>query len=219
MNKNISKKNVFLVVLLTLSISGYSQLLAWQFSLPVELTGKENSVLATTVDPGLETSELTRGPNAKAGPGNSRGFSGNFPMDETKADARRSGSYYQFVVKVKKGYTVSLSQLNAILRRQENSAYMYRWMYSLDGKKFKEIGTEDGTITELENNGVKQKALDLSTYADLQNLTDKTTVTFRLYGWGGISAEKSKRAFGFGKSSKSGSKVLWIKGTSIKNEQ
>ncbi len=219
MNKNISKQLVLLIALLTISNSGFSQLLVWQFTTPVELTGKETSVTATSVDPALAAVELTRGPNAKAGPGNFRGFTGNFPIDATKADARRSGSYYQFIVKVNEGYTVSLSKLNAILRRQENSAYMYRWMYSLDGKKFKEIGTEDGSITDLNNNGVKQNPLDLSIYEDLQNLTDKSTVTFRLYGWGGSPTEKSKRAFGFGKSSKSGSKVLWINGTTVKNEK
>ncbi|MGC3978063.1 MAG: hypothetical protein QM751_07415 [Paludibacteraceae bacterium] len=218
MNKKILKTIAVIAILFTFSANTYSQLLAWQFATPTELTGKEESVEATTVDPGLEVSVLTRGPNAKAGPGNSRGFSGNFPIDETKADARRSGAYYQFVVTVKKGYTVSLSQLNAVLRRQENSAFNYRWMYSLDGRKFKEIGAEDNSITDLGNNGVKQPELDLKAYTDLQNLTDKTTVTFRLYAWGG-NGEKAKRAFGFGKSNTKGSKVLWINGTSVKNEK
>jgi hypothetical protein len=139
-------------------------------------------------------------------------------MDATKADARKSGAYYQFTVKAKKGYTVSLKTLNSILRRQEESAYIYRWMYSLDGRKFKELGTDDATITDLSNNGVKQPALDLSAYPELQNLNSKTTVTFRLYAWGGVSTQKSKRAFGFGKSNKAGSKVLWIDGTVAKVE-
>lgn len=216
MSKNILKTFALLLVLFSFSVNSYSQLLAWQFTTPVELTGKEESVEATTVDEGLEVSVLTRGVGAKAGPGNSRGFSGNFTIDETKADARRSGAYYQFVVKVKKGYTVSLSQLNAILRRQENSAYNFRWMFSLDGRKFKEIGENDGAITDMDNNGIKQPELDLMSYPELQKLTENTSVTFRLYAWGG-NKEKAKRAFGFGKSNKKGSKVLWLNGTAIKN--
>ncbi len=217
--KNSIFKTAFLAsALFAFSATGFAQILSWQFSLPQELTGREASVKATTVDAGLEDSELTRGANAVAGPGNARGFSGSFPMDATKADARKSGAYYQFTVKAKDGYSVSLTKLNAILRRQEESACTYRWMYSLDGRKFKEIGEEDVTITDLNNNGVKQPAIDLSTYPELQNVKSKTTITFRLYAWGGVSVERSKRAFGFGKSNKAGSKVLWIDGKVTKVE-
>ncbi len=197
----------------------YAQLIAWQFAVPTELTGKEVSVMATTVDPAIEATKLTRGPNAKAGPGNARGFSGNLPYDKTKADARKSGAYYQFVVKVKQGYQVSLSELNVILRRQENSAYIYRWMYSLDGKKFKEIGENDLEISDLSNNGIKQPAINLSAYSDLQNIKGGKEVVFRIYAWGATPMEKAKRAFGFGKSNIKGSKVLWVNGTSEKIDQ
>lgn len=218
MKKSILKKVFGLSVLFVLGTTGYSQILSWQFSLPQELTGREASVKASVVDTGLEESELIRGANAIAGPGNARGFSGSFPMDSTKADARKSGAYYQFTVKAKNGYNVSLTKLNSILRRQEESAYIYRWMYSLDGRKFKEIGDGDVTITDLNNNGVKQPAINLSVYPEMQNVKSATTITFRLYAWGGVSLERSKRAFGFGKSNKAGSKVLWIDGTVTKEE-
>lgn len=218
MKKSILKKVFGLSVVFVLSTTANAQILSWQFSLPQELTGREVSVKASVVDAGLEESELIRGANAIAGPGNARGFSGSFPMDSTKADARKSGAYYQFTVKAKSGYKVSLTKLNAILRRQEQSAYIYRWMFSSDGRKFREIGEQDLTITDLNNNGVKQPALDLSVYPELQNIKSGTTITFRLYAWGGVSLERSKRAFGFGKSNKAGSKVLWIDGTVTKDE-
>lgn len=218
MKKSILKKVFGLSVLFVLGTTGYAQILSWQFSLPQELTGREASVKASVVDAGLEESELIRGANAIAGPGNTRGFSGSFPMDSTKADARKSGAYYQFTVKAKNGYNVSLTKLNSILRRQEESAYIYRWMYSLDGRKFKEIGDGDVTITDLNNNGVKQPAINLSVFPELQNVKSATTITFRLYAWGGVSLERSKRAFGFGKSNKTGSKVLWIDGIVTKEE-
>ena len=218
MRNSILKTTILLSALFVFNTTSFSQILSWQFSLPQELTGREESVKASVVDPGLEDSELIRGASAKSGPGNSRGFSGSFPMDATKADARKSGAYYQFTIKAKDGYSVSLRKLNAILRRQEESAHIYRWMYSLDGRKFKEIGDEDVTITDLNNNGVKQPAIDLTAYPELQNIKSKTTITFRLYAWGGVSLEKSKRAFGFGKSNKAGSKVLWIDGVVTKAE-
>lgn len=218
MKKSILKKVLGLSVLFILGTTAHAQILSWQFSLPQELTGREVSVKASVVDPGLEESELIRGANAIAGPGNARGFSGSFPMDSTKADARKSGAYYQFTVKAKNGYMVSLTKLNSILRRQEESAHIYRWMYSLDGRKFTEIGDADVTITDLNNNGFKQPAIDLSAYPELQNVKSGTTVIFRLYAWGGVSLERSKRAFGFGKSNKTGSKVLWLDGNVSKDE-
>jgi hypothetical protein len=219
-----AKKSGFRPITLTalfllFNISGFGQLLAWQFATPVELTGQEESVKAATVHPALEVTELSRGANAKPGGGNARGFSGTFPLNETKADAKKSGAYYEFVVKIKTGNNVSLTRLNAILRRQENSAYIYRWMFSLDGRKFTELGTEDVTITDLTNNGIKQPAIDLTSVAELQNLNAKTEITFRLYAWGTTAIAKAKRGFGFGKSDKKGSNVLWLDGTVTKSEK
>ncbi|WP_154648027.1 hypothetical protein [Pedobacter arcticus] len=213
MKKKVLSRVLVLGLFMCLSTIGYSQILAWQFALPEPSKGIDRTAKATTNDDNLEQSVLTRGPNAIPKQGNSRGFSGNFPIDANKEEAKKSGAYYQFTVKAKAGYKVSLASLDAVLRRQEVSAHVYRWMYSLDGENFKEVGTEDVIINDLNNNGIKQSQISLAEYKDLQNVPASKTITFRIYAWGGVGESGNQRAFGFGKSNSKGSNVLAIKGT------
>ncbi|TZF82999.1 hypothetical protein FW774_11890 [Pedobacter sp. BS3] len=202
-----------LIVSVCLTNEGFGQIVAWQFALPEPSTGREKTAAATTNHANLEQSVLSRGPGAVPKQGNLRGFSGNFPVNADQEAAKISGAYYQFTVKAKPGYQVSLSSLEATLRRQAESAHIYRWMYSLDGKTFKEIGDQDITITDLTNNGVKQPAISLTGYNDLQHVSSSKTITFRIYAWGGTATEGSARAFGFGKSDSKGSNALALDGT------
>ncbi|MFD1632104.1 hypothetical protein [Pseudopedobacter beijingensis] len=213
MKKTVLSRVLLLSLFMLMSAVGYSQIVAWQFALPEPSTGKDRSANATINNENLEQSVLTRGPSAVAKQGNARGFSGNFPIDATKEDAKKSGAYYQFTIQAKKGNKVSLSSLDAVLRRQAESAHIYRWMYSLDGKNFKEVGNEDVVINDLNNNGIKQKSISLTEYKDLQNVPSSKTITFRIYAWGGISEKTGAIAFGFGKSNAKGSPVLAIKGS------
>jgi len=212
MKKTALLRILGLNVFMLLSTVGYCQILSWQFALPEPSTGKDRSANSTTNNENLEQAVLTRGPGAIAKQGNLRGFSGNFPVNATKEDAKKSGAYYQFTVKAKKGYKVSLSSLNALLRRQAESAHIYRWMYSLDGKDFKEIGNEDVVINDLNNTGIQQPQINLSAYQDLQDVPSSKTITFRIYAWGGISDKGTQIAFGFGKSNSKGSPVLAVSG-------
>ncbi|MNK18759.1 hypothetical protein D3C87_369710 [compost metagenome] len=193
-----------------------AQIVAWQFALPTPTKGIEKSIKATTNDENLETSLLTRGPSAVGKQGNSRGFSSNFPVDANFEEAKKSGSYYQFEVKAKAGYEVSLSSLNASLRRQEQSAHIYKWTYSLDGKNFKDVHEKDITITNINNNGVKQAPISLAAIKELQNVPATKTITFRIYAWGGLTPEGKAIAFGLGKSDAKGSNALAIDGTVTK---
>lgn len=190
------------------STFSFGQIVAWQFATPEPSTGREKTAKATTNDSNLELSVLSRGASAVPKQGNGRGFSANFPVNADKNEAKNAGAYYQFTLKAKPGYKFSLSSLEAVLRRQAESAYIYRWSYSLDGKDFKELGTDDVTITNLSNNGVKQAPINLVGYKELQNVSDKVTVTFRVYAWGGTANTGQAIAFGFGKSSAVGSNVL-----------
>ncbi len=214
MKKTILSKVLALSLFMLISTVGYSQIVAWQFALPTASDGKDRSAKATTNDANLEQSVLTRGPNAVIKQGNTRGFSGNFPADGTFADAKKSGAFYQFTIKGKKGYKVSLSSLDAVLRRQAESAHIYRWMYSLNGKDFVEVGSDDVIINELSNNGEKQPRIDLSGVKDLQKVSSSKTITFRIYAWGGISGKQT--AFGFGKSNTKGSNVIAVNGSVAK---
>jgi hypothetical protein len=194
------------------STLGFGQIVAWQFATPEPSTGRERSAKATTNDENLEQSLLTRGPSAIAKQGNGRGFSGNFPVNANMDEAKASGAYYEFKIKAKSGSKVSLATLDAVLRSQPESAHIYRWTYSLDGKNFKVLGASDVTISNFHNNGVKQSSVNLTSYKDLQNVSSDVTISFRLYAWGGTSNTGSAIAFGFGKSSAAGSHVIAIDG-------
>ena len=110
-------------------------------------------------------------------------------QDNTKEKAFSKGAFYEFKVRPNKGYTVSLSVLNAKLRPGAGGPYYYRWTYSLDGKKFKELGDKDISIQYDygKPDGLRQPALQLSGVSDLQEIEDKKGVVFRLYVWGGTN--------------------------------
>src|SRR5690606_3806497 len=139
-----------------------------------------------------------------------RGFTADFPIDGNISHAKKSGSYYEFVLNVGKGKSIDLESIDVILRRQQESPYIYQWAYSLDGKKFVDIGDKGIEITSLENLGVKQAPLDLKSITGLRTVSGK--VYFRLYAWGGTSMSGGNRSFGFGKSDTQGSEVIVFKG-------
>lgn len=208
------KAATFIALLFVVNTS-QAQILAWQFALPEPSKGTEASIKSTTTNEFLEPAVLTRGKGVVPKQGNGRGFSGNFGVDESFEDAQKSASYFQFEVTPKKGYEVSLSSLKATLRRQEQSAHIYRWAYSLDGKNFTKIGADDTKITFVGNNGIAQSPIDLSAIAALQKANK--TITFRLYAWGGLTNEGKAIAFGFGKSDSKGSNAIALEGTVTKN--
>jgi hypothetical protein len=193
-----------------------AQLLAWQFALPTPSKGVEATFNATTNHQFLNTSTLTRGAGVIPKQGNSRGFSGNFGVDENFEEAQKSNAYFQFEVNPKNGYEVSLRSLDATLRRQEQSAHIYRWTYSLDGKNFVKIGDAEVDVTFLGNNGIKQQTINLSNIKALQNVGKK--ITFRLYAWGGLTNQGKAIAFGFGKSDSKGSNALILDGAITKKQ-
>jgi hypothetical protein len=208
--QQIARAITLFVLLGTVNIA-HAQLLAWQFALPKPTNGMETSLKSTTTHQYLEASVLTRGKGVVPKQGNARGFSGNFGVDESFEDAEKSNSYFEFEIKPKKGYQLSLNSLKATLRRQEQSAYIYRWAYSLDGKNFVKIGDDDTKVTFTGNGGIAQAPIDLSTIKELQK-TNKT-ITFRLYAWGGLTNQGKAIAFGFGKSNSKGSNAIELDGT------
>lgn len=205
-----ARKFFLLTILWLFGNIAQAQILAWQFALPAPTKGVEPSINSTTTHEFLETSLLTRGKGVLPKQGNSRGFSGNFGVDENLDEAQKSESYFQFEVKPKKGYQASLSSLKATLRRQEQSAYIYQWTYSLDGKNFIKIG-ESADVISIHNNGAAQAPIDLSKIKELQNVNK--TITLRLYAWGGLTNQGKAIAFGFGKSDAKGSNALMLEGT------
>ncbi len=181
---------------------------AWAFSNP-SINGKELTSDATTVNTNIQQSVLTRGNNVVGTSGSTSSFAANFPITAIKQDAINAGHYFQFTMKPNPGFKFSLSSLDARLRVQENAPHHYAWQYSTDGVNFFDLGLADNTINTTINNGQAVPQIDLSAYADLQNVMANITVTFRLYAWGGTGT--SDNSFGIGKSL-SGANALIVGG-------
>ncbi|MFN0291052.1 T9SS type A sorting domain-containing protein [Pedobacter helvus] len=174
-------------------------LLAWQFS---SVSGVVNDGLeANTNHADLEVSTLSRG--AGLVPLSlSRGYYSTLTSygavgssANAKEAAIANNDYYTFTVKPKIDAILSLSTLNAKLRKNSAGPTIVSWYYSLDGINFKEI-TQSANVLLGDTDGDVQPTVDLSSILELQNLDDTKTVTFRVYGWGATS---STGGFGIGR--------------------
>ncbi|HMT30812.1 MAG TPA: hypothetical protein PKD91_16185, partial [Bacteroidia bacterium] len=158
-------------------------ILAWQFGSPASL-GNEATYSATTLDANLNSSSLSRGSGVTA-TALGRAFSAtNFDVGGTKATAISNNEYFQFTVNASTGCSVSLSTLDARLRRSgATSPNTYIWQFSKDGINFTDIGSDISFTSTVD--GVDQATIILSGITELQNVPTTKTITFRLYAWGG----------------------------------
>lgn len=176
------------LILLCFSLNTHAQLgqlLGWQFSNPAT-AGTEVTASSYYTDAGMEESTLSRGAGFNP-TGLARGFSSNLTsyggVATTKVDAINDNVYYELTIKPKTSFTASLSAIEAKIRRSSAGAKSYRWMYSINGAAFVEIGSADGGFTDTNTDGVVQTPIDLSGIADLQNIPSTTTVRLRIYAW------------------------------------
>lgn len=188
------------------------QILAFKFT--YQDNGKQWSSSSTTTNPNLEKSVLSRGKGAQDNSASSaRSIVANMYPCQTMAEAEKNEAYFEFFTQAKPGYIVSLKDLRVILRAQENSANVYRWVYSVDGgNTFMDLGPSEVKLANYENDGSQQEPINLSLHATLQNLPANKKVIFRLYAWGGNSSSAGNRAFGIGKSSSQGSNAISLTG-------
>lgn len=174
---------------------------------------------ATTNDVGLAKTTLSRGAGLVGIKSNKSFISsswnfvsltpGDGSVEGTKANALTSGDYYEFTVQPLVDKKLSLSVLDCmIFRNKAESPKTYIWMYSTDnGANFKEISTET-TYNGLDVNGLDQPSVDLSNFAELQNIMSSSKAIFRLYAWGATAAGN----FGFGKPTTAGTYSLALRG-------
>ncbi|MGC3978064.1 MAG: T9SS type A sorting domain-containing protein [Paludibacteraceae bacterium] len=193
---------------------------AWQFydDNGVISTGREETYSSTTTNSAVEVSTILRGTgNTVTSSGHTGGFIGYMTISQSKQEAISNNCYFQLTVQAKKGLQINISAVDARLRRQEFSAYKYRWMYSFNGADFYELGAVDSEIADFaENNGYVQPTLLLDNYAELKSLTADKPVTFRLYAWGGSETATTRKHFGFGQSKLAAGPALKITG-SVRN--
>lgn len=218
------KKNFFITVLIALFFisNAYSQILAWNFSLP-ETKGNEQYIVASVKDSRLKKSELVRGSGLNITNTLPRTFISKVPLigkgNNTKEKAFEQNVYYEFRLQPKKGFKVNLESLEAKFRPGAGGPFFYRWTYSLDGKQFIEIGNRDQCI-QYENSkseGEIQPKLILSGINDLQNITSKKGVFFRVYIWGATNPNTSTFSIGKSDAGKKDSYVLTINGKVAKD--
>lgn len=191
----------------------YAQLIAWQFGTPASV-GNEVTYPSVATAVGMQSSALTRGGGVSIPTTLARGFGGTgFANGGTKTQAETSNAYYTFTVAARSGYSMSLSTLDAILRRSSaTSPNTYCWKYSTDGVNFTQIGSDVG-MTNTDAEGIAQTQIDLSGISALQNVAAGKVVTFRLYAWG---AGSTSSTFGIGKTpSSSTAPSLAIGGTVV----
>ncbi|MDD7886272.1 endonuclease/exonuclease/phosphatase family protein [Flavivirga sp. 57AJ16] len=188
------KKTILLLSLVLSTVTTSAQLLSWQFGDPIS-SGDEGSYAPTHVNPHITANPLTRGSGILP-IGLSRGFSSSdFTINGTMSDAINNNDYYEVSFSVQPGYTVSLYNIDAKLRRSSSGASFYRWMYSLDGTTFLNANTTDVPFDPTDTNGAYQTEVMLSNIDALQNLSFGTTITLRLYLWGATTST-STVAFG-----------------------
>ncbi len=177
-------KLMVLAMLMLWASNTNAQLMSWQFGNPAS-AGNETSYAATYVDPHIASTALTRGGGLLASSFVRAFSSTDFTLNGTKTDAITNSDYLQVGLTVLAGSTVSIYNIDAHFRRSSTAAVSsYRWMYSINGGSFVEIGAADASYTGTTADGDDQTPIIVSGVAALQNLAAGTTVTLRAYFWG-----------------------------------
>lgn len=213
MKKNYSLRSALIIVLFSLTNITFGQIVAWQFYAAAG-GGRDLTYNATTNDVNIETSTLTRGTGAPASGGSSNSFVGALTISADKNAAIANNAYYEFQIKPKSGYYVSLTDIDCSIRIQTYSAKTYQYRYSIDGTNFNDIGSPV-TVTDENNSGVFQSTIDLAAITDLKNISSTQTVKIRLYAWGGTTPAVGSETlinFGFGKSATASVPTLIVGG-------
>ena len=184
-------KKFTLLIFLLINHLSFSQITAWDTN---GLSGSEATFNATTQDPNLNISTLSRGSGINPNDVANTFSSDNFTLSNSQALAITNDDYLQFNISAVSGYKVSLSSLDVNFRRSSTGPNNFLWRYSLDGINFIDIGSS--FVYNLNpTNGTTQTQIDLSVIPELQNVFN-TTITFRLYAWG---ATGSTGSFSIGK--------------------
>lgn len=197
------KKRVFAFVLLMFAGNLNAQeLLGWYFNAAdgnTATTGQESSIAARIVDPNIVASTLIRGEGLNINATSySRSFMSLFPQNAatTRTASITANTYVQFTLQPKTGYKASLTTLTSKLRTGSTSiSFGYQWAYSTDGfvtaPKWLGANLIVKETIESGNLGVFVPDVDLSTVADLQNISPDKIITFRLYIWGTQTADRT----------------------------
>ncbi|MFT3680677.1 MAG: hypothetical protein QM791_10420 [Ferruginibacter sp.] len=207
--KNLSRLFLLTGILLMSVCITQAQIATWN-TFSASGTVAPGTWPVTTSSINLLASDISRGAGVTSA-ALANGFSGTDWVATTQANAQTANDYYQFSVVAQSGYKASLSSLSFKLRRSSTGANKYIWRYSLDGTNFTDITASLNTsYTSTATNGDAFGPVDLSTITALQNVVSTTTITFRLYAWGGSASTGS---FAIGRSLSGTENSLVLNGT------
>ncbi len=179
-------KKFTLLIFLLINHLSFSQITAWDTN---GISGNEVTFNATTQNPNLNISTLSRGSGISPSNLADAFSSNNFTTSSSQALAIANDDYLQFNISAVSGHKVSLSSLDVNFRRSSTGPDNFLWRYSLDGTNFIDIGSS--FVYNLSpTNGTAQTQIDLSVIPELQNVFN-TTITFRLYAWGATGSTGS----------------------------
>lgn len=173
-----------LVILMSVPTGSWGQIAAWQFGTPASV-GNETTYSPATVNSNVTVTPLLRGSGIPSY-GLVRGFSSINWNATSLSGAITDKEYYELKIQANTGRFVSLSKIDAILRRSPYGPRKYIWRYSTDGENFTDIGSYKSFTSEAEE-GVAQTQIDLSDIRVLQNVQNSKTITLRLYAWDAIA--------------------------------
>jgi hypothetical protein len=167
----------------TLTVTAPSlNLVDWEVS---TLSAYGPSPFSPTQNSNLYTSGLLRGSGISTTPTAALGLWGGNGLNLTDLTSAIAGNdFITFSLNPNAGYIMSLSEIPAHnIRRTGTGAAYGLWQYSMDGTTFNDIGsTLNWGITT--SSGNVQNPISLTSISALQNVTNNTTITFRLVIWG-----------------------------------
>ncbi len=177
------KLSLCAIITLTFVTSAKAQIVAWEMN---PNSGNETTVNATTIDPNLNISTISRG-NGLTPIALPRAYAASsYTLNGDLFDSFFNRDYLQFEISASSGFEVSLSTLDVNFRRNNSGPNRFIWMYSTNGTNYRNFSNFI-TYTTVGGNGRMQTQLDLSNITDMQNVPSGTTITIRLYGWGATS--------------------------------
>jgi hypothetical protein len=175
---------LFVVLLVTASLAWGQTVAGW------EVNGLSNygtsPFAATTTGANTTVTGLTRGSGVTtSGTAASNAWGGTGFTSASLTDAVTAGKFFSFTIKANAGYVISLTEIGAAnYRRSGTGPNKLTIQYSVDGANFTDITTYDpvGSITNATGNS--KSAVALTGFADLQNVDENTTITFRYVPYG-----------------------------------
>jgi len=149
---------------------------------------------ATSSNNNLTIGGLTRGsgflvPSTGSASGATSAWGGTDLTSANVDNAIAAGDFATFTITPKAGYSVSISGIDSYnVRRSNSGATNGQWQFQVGSGTFTNIGSVINWGTGTSNAGNEQSAIDLSGITQLQNVTEGTTLTFRIVAYGGSAS-------------------------------